>query len=206
LFLVNAPGQEEAVEEDSQGADDEDEAERPKKTRKMFRTREEELHAEDEETAKLIKSRETGAAKDGQVEDLEEADPFDVQYGDDSEKVHLNHIRDYEPHDETSRKDQELVFTFISGDKEGFNAEVDRGLLPPAVHFERSFRNQQTPTASRASNGVKPSAKNVVYYHPVSARASLRVRRRRVSVLAGSRRLLTRVYIHTSTICCCSGE
>ena len=175
LFLVSAPPPSEA--EGREASDLQEEAERPKKAAKLFRSREEEAKAEDEETERLVKRRREGEAKDGELQDLAEVDAFDVQYDDEDERVHLNYTRDYEPHDETSRKDQELVFTFIDG------GSSNRGQLPPAVLFEHKFRSKRPLHSNGTVNGAATPSKSpsVVYYHPISTRASLRVRRRRVS-------------------------
>lgn len=179
LFLVSAPPLSEA--EGRESSDLQEEAERPKKAAKLFRSREEEAKAEDEETERLVKRRREGEATDGEVQDLAEVDAFDVQYDDEDERVHLNYTRDYEPHDETSRKDQELVFTFIDGGSS--DSAGNRGQLPPAVFFEHKFRSKRPLRSNGTVNGAANPSKSpgVVYYHPISTRASLRVRRRRVS-------------------------
>lgn len=166
---MDAPEQSQ-TEEEPQDGDSQGEEDRPKKARKIYRSREEVIVAQDEETGKLLKSRLEGDTRDEEVQDLNESDPFDVRYSNDAEKVHLYFIRDYEPHDESVRKDQEVVFTFIDGQ--------GHGQLPPAARFEQSFRNKRA--SNGATNGFADRRK-VVYYHPVSTRASLRVRRRRVS-------------------------
>lgn len=179
LFLVDAPEKEEGGEGE-EGMGSEGEESRPKKTRKVMRSREEEMQAQDDQTRKLLKSREEGDARDGQVQDLADSDPFEVHYDEEDQRVHMNHVRDYEPHDESNRKDQEIVFTFIDSQD-----SKSQGHLPPVAQFEQSFRNRIVTISNGASNGTAPttSRKNVVYYHPVTTRASLRVRRKRVSAV-----------------------
>lgn len=166
---MDAPEQGQVEEELPEGEAEGDE-DRPKKTRKIFRSREEEILAQDEEADRLLRSRLEGDLRDEEVQDVTESDPFDVRYGEEVEKVRLNFVRDYEPHDESIRKDQELVFTFIDGQ--------GHGQLPPAARFEQSFRNKRSTNGTVNGSGDE---RKVVYYHPVSTRASLRVRRRRVS-------------------------
>lgn len=182
LFLINAPDmQEDQVDAIDAEEDDADGENRPKKARKFYRTREEEVAAEDEATAKLLSSRKLGSATDGEVFDTAEVDPFEVNYHEDEEKTHFNYTRDYEPHDEISRKDQEIVLTFIEKTEEGQSTQ-SQGELPPIVHSERQYRRKHNKHKDGMSNGSASTSKarNVAYYHPVDTRVSLRVRRRKV--------------------------
>lgn len=91
-------------------------------------------------------------------------------------------LRDYETHDESMRKDQELIVSFLTGpsriERDDANGagpeagEANNGVLPPLTAYEKSF---QTKRGDAVRGG------NVALYHPVSMRASLRVKRRRVS-------------------------
>jgi RNA polymerase II-associated factor 1 len=177
LFLVDAPEKEEEENGEHETGSDGEES-RPKKSRKVMRSREEEIQAQDDQTRKLLEIRKEGDARDGHVQDLVESDPFEVHYDEEDQRVHMNHVRDYEPHDESNRKDQEVVFTFIDSQD-----SKSQGHLPPITQFEQSFRRKRPAPNNGVSNGsaASSSRKSVVYYHPVSTRASLRVRRKRVS-------------------------
>lgn len=171
LFLVDAP--EDDTGEAADGSD-EDGDQRPRKKR-AFRSKEEQDLAENKEAARLVRSRLVGETSDAfHSESLDTA--FDVVESSD-QSIHMGHKRDYQAHDETNRQDQELVFSFLDRPSTVLHDEAqeiasENGTLPPATQYERSFRQK---------NIGEPSGK-VVYYHPVSTRAQLRVQRRKVSL------------------------
>lgn len=97
----------------------------------------------------------------------------------------MAHVRDYEPHDQTMRNDQELVLSFLTGtsqvqdeaaaETEEEGGSASNGTLPPLTAYERSYRT---------ARGSTSQLDKVALYHPVTMRASLRVRRKKWDVSA----------------------
>lgn len=179
LFLIHAADRIEEEEADGEDGDlfDEDE-DKPKKKKKLVeRTPEEQIAIENAESERLIQSRKEGQDSDAQEQDVVEA-PFDTE---DNEQppFQLAHSKDYEAHDETNRKDQELILTYIDTETQNDGEGIKGGNLPAVSRFENSYRLQEGTNAE--TNGNSANQDKVIYYHPVTSRAALRVRRRRAN-------------------------
>lgn len=153
--------------DDEEGGDGSDRKNQAKRPKVVFRSLEETIQLEDEESKRATRMRAVGMSGDAEKQDAEEA-PFDTEQSEE-DGVLLGHVRDYEAHDESTRKDQELILTFIDDVASGEH-------LPPVVQFERSYRQ-----TSESEADSKVDQTGVVYYHPVSLRASMRVKRRRAN-------------------------
>ncbi|MCO5555818.1 hypothetical protein L7F22_009363 [Adiantum nelumboides] len=168
-----------ANEEDGDLFDDDDEN-RPKKKKKFIeRTQEEQLAIENAESVRLIQSRKEGQEVDAQEQDIVEA-PFDTEESEQT-PFSLAHTKDYEAHDESNRKDQELIFTYIDTESQNDGEGVKGGSLPAVSRFENSYRLQEGSKADTNGNASHNAQDKVIYYHPVTSRAALRVRRRRAN-------------------------
>ncbi|PWN36034.1 uncharacterized protein FA14DRAFT_51150 [Meira miltonrushii] len=179
LFLIHAADRiEEEEEGDGDLFDDDEDEDKPKKKKKLVeRTPEEQMAIENAESVRLIQSRKEGQHTDAQEQDVVEA-PFDTEESE-QPPVQLAHSKDYEAHDETNRKDQELILTYIDTESQNDGEGVKGGTLPAVSRFENNYRLHEGANAE--TNGNSGNQDKVIYYHPVTSRAALRVRRRRAN-------------------------
>ena len=134
---------------------------------------------EDEEARRLLASRVAGEDSDATVQDSQEA-PFDIVENQDK-PVHMVHVRDYQAHDQSTRKDQELLLTFLDQPSilsREIPSDSRESVLPPVTSFERAYRKG----GSLLADGVAGGKRKAVFYHPVTSRSQLRVQRRKVSL------------------------